>query len=41
MEYLDTYTYSCIEGYATDDDVCTVCLADGTLSTPPPNCTGE
>ena len=40
MTYLDTYTYSCFEGYITTDELCTVCKPDGTLSVPPPNCTG-
>ena len=40
MTYLDTYTYSCLEGYITTDDICTVCKSDRTLSVPPPNCTG-
>ena len=40
MTYLDTYTYSCLEGYTTTDDICTVCKSDGTLSVSPPNCTG-
>lgn len=36
---LDTYTYSCKEGYTTDDEMCTVCLPDGTLSLETlPNC---
>ena len=41
MTYLDTYTYSCSEGYTTTDDICTVCESDGTLSGPSPNCTGN
>ena len=40
MTYLDTYTYSCLEGYITTDDICTVCKSDGTLSVEPPACTG-
>ena len=40
MKYSTTYTYSCMEGYRTDDELCTVCEADGMLSSPPPNCTG-
>ena len=40
MTYLDTYAYSCLEGYTTTDDICTVCKSDGTLSVSPPNCTG-
>ena len=42
LDYLETYTYSCMEGYTTTDDLCTVCQPDGTLSlTKPPNCTGK
>ena len=42
MKYLESYTYSCMEGYTTTDDLCTVCQPDGTLSlTTAPNCTGE
>ena len=40
MTYLDTYTYSCLDGYTTTDELCTVCKSNGTLSVPPPNCTG-
>ena len=39
MTYLSTYTYSCMDGYSTDDELCTVCQANGMLSSPPPNCT--
>ena len=39
LAYLDTYTYTCLEGYSTDDELCTVCLPDGTLSlAEPPIC---
>ena len=41
LNALESYTYSCIDGYATDDDLCTVCLPNGGLSIPPPNCTGK
>ena len=40
MKYLDTYTYSCLEGFTTTDDICTVCKSNGTLSAGPPTCTG-
>ena len=40
--YQESYTYSCMEGYTTTDELCTVCQPDGTLSlTKPPNCTGR
>lgn len=42
LYYLDVYTYACEEGYMTEDELCTVCLPDGSLSIPyPPNCTGK
>ena len=42
LSYLESYTYSCIEGYATTDPVTTLCQPDGSLSvTNPPNCTGR
>lgn len=42
MYYLDTYTYSCMEGYTTDDELYTVCQPDGTLSLADlPTCTGD
>ena len=42
LSYLESYTYSCKEGYTTTDDLCTVCQPNGNLSLPkPPNCTGE
>ena len=41
MKYLDTYTYSCLEGFTTTDDICTVCKSNGTLSAGPPTCTGQ
>ena len=41
MRYLETYTYSCLPGFETSDDVCTVCLPNGMLSLEAtPNCTG-
>ena len=41
ISYLTTYTYSCIEGYQTSDELTVVCLPNGTLSiTSAPNCTG-
>ena len=40
--YSDSYTYSCMEGYTTSDELCTVCLADGDLSlNMAPNCTSK
>lgn len=42
MFNLDSYTYSCNEGYATDDEMCTVCQPDGTLSLETlPNCSSK
>lgn len=42
MYSLDTYIYSCMEGYTTDDQLYTVCRPDGSLSlVEPPNCTGK
>ena len=41
LSYLESYTYSCKKGYTTSDELCTVCQPDGSLSTPPPNCTGK
>ena len=41
LAYLDTYTYSCIEGYTTDDELVVVCQSDCELSAPPPNCSGQ
>ena len=40
MTYLETYTYSCMEGYVTSDNVTVVCQPDQILSIPPPVCTG-
>ncbi|XP_067947632.1 sushi, von Willebrand factor type A, EGF and pentraxin domain-containing protein 1-like [Watersipora subatra] len=39
LSYPDTYTYECLDGYTTEDEVCTQCLADGTYSISPPTCT--
>ena len=41
LQYLESYTYSCKEGYTTNDTLCTVCLPDGTLSEPAPECYRE
>ena len=42
LSYLESYTYSCKEGYSTTDELGTVCQPDGNLSlTTPPNCTGK
>ena len=42
LDYLESYTYQCIEGYSTTDELCTVCQPDGNLSlSTPPNCTGK
>ena len=38
MGYLESYTYSCLDGYTTDDELCTVCQPNGTLSSPAPMC---
>ena len=36
-----TYAYSCMEGYYTTDELCTICQPDGNLSLAvPPICTG-
>ena len=41
LDYLESYTYQCMEGYSTTDELCTVCQPDGSLSlTTPPNCSG-
>ena len=32
LHYLETFSYKCINGYTTDDEICTVCKADGSLS---------
>ena len=40
IEYPGSYTYSCKEGYVTSDELCTICLLNGSLSlTTPPVCT--
>ena len=42
LSYLQSYTYSCKEGFNTTDDLCTVCQPDGTLSlTNAPVCKGK
>lgn len=42
LRHLETYSYSCIEGYRTDDELCAVCQADGSFSLEvAPNCTGK
>ena len=41
LNALESYTYSCIDGFTTDDDLCTVCLSNGSLSIPPPSCSGK
>ena len=42
LSYLESYTYSCNEGYTTTDGLFAVCQPDGSLSlTKPPSCTGE
>ena len=41
MSYLDTYVYECVPGYESDDEMVTLCQADGSQSLmKPPNCTG-
>ena len=41
LPYSETYVYSCIDGFATTDDVYTTCLLNGSLSlTHPPSCKG-
>ena len=40
--YQDSYEYTCLDGYETNDTVTTNCLADRSLSLAnPPNCTSE
>ena len=40
--YLESYTYSCKEGFITTDELVTTCLPNGTLSlAKPPTCIGE
>ena len=41
MPYLQSYTYSCTDGFYTEDEICVFCRPDGSLSAPPPNCEGE
>ena len=37
----DIYTYTCLDGYETDEPLTVVCLTNGTWSSHPPECTGE
>ena len=40
--YQDTYNYSCLAGYETNDNITTECLADGSWSLESlPNCTSK
>ena len=40
--YQDTYNYSCLTGYDTNDVITTECLADGSMSLDsPPFCTSK
>ena len=32
LSYQDTYNYSCLTGYETNDDITTECLANGSMS---------
>ena len=42
LAYLETYTYTCLSGYETEDELCTVCMPNGMLSLEySPNCTSE
>ena len=42
LVYQDSYNYTCIDGYETNDDITTECLADGSLSLEtPPTCTSK
>ena len=41
LKYLESYSYSCKKGFATQDPLCTFCLPNGTLSKPAPTCQGE
>ena len=40
MMYLQSYTYTCLAGYITDDPLTVQCQPDGTLSITPPVCRG-
>ena len=41
VEYLQSYTYVCKDGYTTTDDLIAVCLPNGQLSLErPPKCEG-
>ena len=37
---LEKYTYSCLTGYSSTDDMSIVCLPDGSWLGSPPTCTG-
>ena len=40
--YQDTYNYSCLTGYETNDVITTECLSNGSLSLDsPPTCTSK
>ena len=42
LSYLESYTYSCKEGYNTTDPLTTLCQPDGSLSlSTAPECTGK
>ena len=41
LRYLESYTYSCKDGYTTNDTLYTLCYPNGTLSAPPPTCSGK
>ena len=41
LKYLQSYTYKCMDNHRTVAELCTVCLADGTLSLKPPLCKGR
>lgn len=41
MDFEQTYTYECAEGYSTDDPLCVVCQSNGSLSIGAPTCSGN
>ena len=42
LTYLQSYTYSCLDGFFTTDEVFTKCQSDGSLSLAnPPECSGR
>ena len=41
INYLESYTYQCLSGYTSFDEMCAVCLENNVLSIPPPNCSGK